>query len=336
MDNTIILQGHFVSQGLPVDLLLRSDVDWVRVYNATEIDANNDNHGVEYYWQRGFADNRGFVWVRNADASAIKLTSSATLGVDGFSLFDGSLFSQGAPVAVTGITNANPPVVNTGNTAGLRAGDVVRIINVVGAHQLGAMDFSIGNVINNTSFTLEFMSPIVNANPGAGFYRKIKSGNNLFRPTKYWVTNMGQDAQLIVTLSVEHSLVVGQEVRLYIPAAFGMVEANQLQGTVVAINQADSNGITNTVTLNIDSSSFSAFTFPLTAGVPFSPALLIPFGEDTGFAESASANILADSVFNNSELGITLFPGITSPAGSEGDVIFWRAGKSFSDTPFGF
>jgi hypothetical protein len=339
MDNTIILQGSFTSTGSAVNLILRSDVDWVRIYNATEIAAANDDHGVEYYWQRGFADNNGIVWLRNADHTAINISTSAALAVGGFSLFNTSLPMQSALRAVTGVTNANPPLVETGNTAGLVTGDVVRLYNVVGAHQLGAMDFSVGTVVANTSFQID-MSPIVNANPGAGFYRKVASiGNSvdIFRPTKYWIVEMSQGSPMIVTTSVIPlgRLQVGQEVRLYIPPVFGMVEADQLTGTIIDLGVADANGNTSTVVLDIDSSAFSAFTFPLTAAVPFTPALMIPFGENTGEALATNNNILADSVFNASELGITLMPGITSPAGSEDDEIFWVAGKSFSITEFG-
>ena len=52
MDNTIIQQGFFVSDGSNKIISLRSDVDWMRVYNTSELAAQN-NVGVEYYWQRG-------------------------------------------------------------------------------------------------------------------------------------------------------------------------------------------------------------------------------------------------------------------------------------------
>ena len=54
MDMTIIQQGTFVGTGGVINLPIRSDVDWIRVYNYTVAGANQTVPvGVEYYWQRG-------------------------------------------------------------------------------------------------------------------------------------------------------------------------------------------------------------------------------------------------------------------------------------------
>ena len=96
-----------------------------------------------------------------------------------------------------------------------------------------------------------------------------------------------------------------------------MIEINGLAGTVLAITQ-------HTFTVDIDTTAFTAFAFPLTAAVPFSPAVVIPVGE------SATFGTLDDATENIGVMGIVLAPGITSPAGTAGDVILWRAGKSFN------
>lgn len=61
-------------------------------------------------------------------------------------------------------------------------------------------------------------------------------------------------------MTVGHGMIVGQKVKLSVPAEYGMAEINGLEGNVTAINTTN-----NTITLDIDSSSFSAFAFPATA-----------------------------------------------------------------------
>ena len=106
--------------------------------------------------------------------------------------------------------------------------------------------------------------------------------------------------------------------------------------------------------ININSSSYTAFTFPTVAQQPSNLPQLIPFGEDTATSLSAigsqvpsigglqipntNTGILADSTVNTGLLGMILGTGgngksldatISGPAGyASGDVVYWVAGKS--------
>ena len=65
-DNTIIQQGRFTSTGVTKVIQLRSDIDWMRVYNLTVADNNQTTAvGVEYYWQRGFAQDTGIEYKKS-------------------------------------------------------------------------------------------------------------------------------------------------------------------------------------------------------------------------------------------------------------------------------
>lgn len=322
MDGTIIQQGRFTSAGVAKILSIRSDVDWMTVYNFTESTTVTGSHGVTYYWQRGLAADNGFVEIRNAGGTATDRRTSASLAVPGFTLVDTSINNPGPLVALTSISNANPPRVLVASTAGLNTGDVVRIINTTGAQQLGGIDFTI-TVIDGTHFDLAFMQPIAAA-AGPGSYRVIKY-DPIFYPRRRFITNITRGATTAVQMSVTTTYTIGQSVFFVIPDIFGMVELNNLYGTILAINVG-----TNTLTIDIDSSGFSAFTFPLTAQVPFTQAQVCPGGEDTAEALALNTNILGDATENRALIGMRLGAGITSPAGSNGDVIYWVAGKSFS------
>lgn len=335
--------GTFTSAGLDKFIPLPSGVDTMFVLNETVAYAAGAGTGAQFYWARGDAQGRGTIYTKTAVTNALAIGQIAA--ASGFYLQDTSLQIPGAFTALTGITNANPPVVNTANTQGLpvtavvganNPAGVVRILSTVGAQQLGGLDFSVGNVVNNTSFELLYMSAIVSANPGAGAYRVIPF-DPIFYPRHRTITKISAQAvtgYAIVTLSVTHGYTVGQEVRFTIPnvtaLAFGMTELNGLQGSIVQVGVADADGMTNTIVVDIDVSGFSAFAFPLTADVPFTPAQITPIGENTATALNANTNILGDATVNQAQFGMLLRAGANSPAGVANDVIKWIAYKSFN------
>lgn len=323
MDNTIIQQGRFTADGNAKTLEIRSDVDWMKVINYTVADDDTQTTavGVEYYWQRGMAADTGIEYKKSNAANAAQLTTALASG--GFTLVDSSANPVGNAVAYSGATNVTQPVVSTASTAGLVAGDIVRLSGDTGMENIMGIDFQITTVVANTSFTIA--NALANA-PGAagtgGNYRKIKF-NPLYYPRYRFLANVTAASSAVVTTTVDHGYTVGQEIRFKIPAEYGMVELDGLSGAITAVTAS-------TFTVNIDTSAFTAFTFPLAASFPFDFAQCIPLGEDTAEALSAAVNILGDATVNTGYLGMVLAAGADSPAGSSSDVIYWVAGKSFS------
>ena len=336
------MQGSFTSNGANRILKIREDVDYITVYNLTQAAANQTTAvGVKFYWQRQFASGSMWVTYKSNAAAAANLEQYVTTG--GFTLVNNTINIPGASVALSAISNATPPVVSTGNTGGLSNGDTVRIFNTTGAQQLGGLDFTIGAVTTNTSFTLAFMRAIVAATTGT--FRRIPYDPYFYPPTRV-ITKIGAStldgrATAIVTLSVTHAFTVGQAIRFVIPTvtstAYGMVELNGVQATIVAINQADTDAVTNTITVDVDVTGLTAFAWPLTAD-PFStPAQVVPVGENTAVAVNPSptlypngVNIIGDSEVNQGYIGIALQGGAGFPGGANNDVMAWVAGKSFS------
>ena len=328
MDNTIIQQGRIVSTGTRINLNLRSDVDWVKVRNFTEWTAANNGHGFEYYWQRGMAFNDGFITYHPAADHTAAVDTAVNAGVDGFILFDSSAQIAGPAVVYTDASAGAQPVIATGSTAGLAAGAIVRLTGGVGCEQLGGMDFTIDTIVANTSFRLPYMAQIVHAGaPTARATWRLIPYDPIFYPRRRFISAITRAAQMVVTMTVTHGYQIGQAVRLVVPAAYGMVEANGLLGTITAVSL-----VNNTITLDIDSTLFTAFAFPVSGAVPFTFAEVVPVGENTGAALVAipPADILTDATLNTAVLGISLGAGVLSPAGSNNDVLYWVAGKSFN------
>lgn len=333
MDGTILSQGYFTSTGSNQQIAIPSNVDWMVVRNTTVAAANQTTAvGVEYYWQRGFPKGAMWEYKKSNAANAANLSVYATSG--GFSLLDTSANPNGllnnGSTGISDITNANPPVVTVGSTAGMAAGNVVRVYNCVGAQQLGGLDFTIGyGTFSGTTFDLSYMPAIAAAAaPGANAAFRVLNYDPIFYPRRRTITKITKAAQAVITLSVTHGYQVGQQIRLVVPSEFGMTEMNGLQATIVAVNTATTAGTGNTITVNIDSSAFTTFAFPATAAVPFTPAEVIPLGENTAEALSQNVNILSDATINTGFIGMDLAAGANSPAGQANDVIYWVAGKS--------
>lgn len=317
-DNTIILQGKFTADGNVKIIPLRSDIDWMRIYNWTQSGGATSGNAVEFYWQRGMDADSGIKYYRGGSNNSIY---SSAVASGGFTLIDTSVNPVGAlNTSITAISTAALPVVSLTDTTGLSNGDVVRFKSVSGADQLGGMDFSIDSVVGSTSFRLPYMAQLSGAGT-TGSFRKMNY-ESIYYPRTRYITNISKASSAVVKMSVTHGFTVGQVVKLVVPAAFDMIEANGLTGMITAINTT-----TNTITLNIDSTNFTTFTFPITTDTPFSPAMVVPVGEDVTYP-----NLTDDATTNTAYIGIKLAAGVAAPAGSTSDVIYWTAGKSFSVT----
>ena len=328
---TITNQGRFTADGNSKIIEVRSDIDWIKVRNYTVADDDTQTTavGVEYFWQRGMAADTGIEYKKSNAANAAQLTTALASG--GFTLIDSSADPVGAAVAITGASNVVRPIISTASTAGLSAGDTVRLTGVTGAEGLSGIDYTIDTIVSNTSFRIAgALQQAQGAAGTAGYYRKI-SFNPLYYPSYRYILNVTQAASAVITLSVASTYKVGDTVRFVLPSSiYGMTELDGLSGTVTAV---DNTVATQTITVDIDSSGFTAFVFPTaaqsTANV-LSKAMVVPVGMDTAQAITSGVDQLGDATTNTGYLGVVLAAGADSPAGSTSDVIYWQAGKADS------
>ena len=88
-----------------------------------------------------------------------------------------------------------------------------------------------------------------------------------------------------VTTVANHDYISGTIVRLLIPLGFGMLQADELFGTITVT------GLT-TFTIDIDTSDFDAFAIPVLPPLSLQAAQVSPIGEINELLTSATANIL--------------------------------------------
>lgn len=316
------ITGTFTSAGTLVNLSLPSGYDEFSMVNITDIgSAAAATPVMRAYGTSSMSAGSAYYNLKTNGAATLQLETTTTTGGFTFVADSGNQTPSNA-VAITGITNATPPVVSTASTAGLNELDIVRVYGTTGQLNIAGLDFTINTIVTNTSFNLAYMvAP--GAAATAGFWRRIPFDARYY-PRRRYITSISLATSAVIVLSVTHGYTVGQQVRMIVPSAFGMTQMNNLLGTVTAINTT-----TNSITVNIDSSGFTAFAYPSSAtaalGVNF--AQVVPVGEAAVNTTALPvANSLDDATDNVSFTGIQIGTTIQTT----GKLYQWFARKGVS------
>lgn len=317
-----MLEGSFTSDGAAKTLALPCGFDFIEVENVTRIATPQNGTGVKFRFYNGMTD--GEALQETTDGSGVvsisKLTSN---GFESVSTYDPQ--TPGAQLSGTAISNAAIPIASSANTGGLANGGIVMLYNVAGGTQFNGMQFSVDTVVANTSFRLVYAPQIVAATT---FNYRILPNQPAFYPRRLFITKItSSGTSSVVTLSVTHNLTVGQRVVFsQIPSMYGMVQMTQQRGLITAVNTTN-----NTITVDIDSSGFTAFAFPVTAtaAAAHTQPQLIPFGDGVdGSTPLITSPTLAGATYNTAISGVKMGAGANGPAGQSGDFIVWKALKA--------
>lgn len=274
-------------------------------------------------------------------------TTAGTAG--GFTFIDQTNPPTFAKVAITAI-NGTTGVVSTASTAGLAVGDIVRLINVTGALQLSTIGFQITAITTNTNITLGMLATAVSAgmvvaNGTAGFYQKVSSG--FMYPSQKSVLYITQATQAKVYFGSPNNYTPGELVDFQIPVSYGMTQMSFLTGTPVAGATSNPPGaarvlvVTNTatessITLNYDTSGFTAFTFPVSAtyatGANHSPATsypagsgIVPLNGSATIPQSPPGTNLVDAFDNHAQYVMNLGASVVGAASAKMVVMAFKA-----------
>lgn len=161
---------------------------------------------------------------------------------------------------ITSITQADPCVITTSSAHGYSDGLIVRVVfprtlfNSFGMSQINARS---GAILVLSPTTFSFPISTLNFDP-------FGAGNSA-------ITNITQASQAVVTVSTAN-FVIGQTVIIY--GISGMVQVNNHQYIVVAVSGS-------TITLGVDSTSFTAYSSGGTAKNVENPQI-IPIGNLDG------------------------------------------------------
>lgn len=305
MDGTILGKGTFVSTGAAVTIAVPSGTDILEVYNYTQAAASASGNGYYYYWDTNMGNNAMVTSNGTANAATIGVTTG------GFTLYNpGSPTIYALNNGSTGVSawsNATPPVVTVGSTAGLAAGTIVRFTSLLGtANSVQAlagysgMDFSVGyGTFSGTTFSVDYLgAPGSSVSAVSGNFRVIGypitttnglgviTTDGVWYPRRRFITKMAASGtSTVITLSVQHNYTVGEEIRLSLPggsAIWGSWSAldnyTNPSGTaasttpnswiITAVDTATGNGH-NSITINANSTGFSTWVFTGAASTQF-------------------------------------------------------------------
>lgn len=304
---SLIAKGSFTSAGTARVIQLPDVPDYFEVFNSSTW-GTAPTAVVKSWWYNGYAAGRASTMTEGG-ASALSATAIAAAGV-GFTVVDYRNLTDGPAIAITAATNANPSVVASATTPSI--GDIVRIINPTGMLQIGGMEFTVTAVTPGVNFSLGYLNAAGFLAPATGgFYRKLPADLS-FYPRKRYITGITAANPAVITLSVAHDYVIGDKITITVPAAFGMTQMNGVTATITATT-------VSTVTVNVDSSAFTAFAFPTSAvaaaGVSFPN--IVPAGE--------VSTILTGAIRNVSYIGMKLDTGVV---GAAGNIMYWNAYKA--------
>jgi len=340
MPFTILTGGSFTSTGAGVKIPLPSSADFFTTENVTQEAASNPNTVIKGRW---FGSKFGTGASPAGQGIKVVKTTADLTGV--FSAGTGFTYVTTSPIveaqaaaAITAITAANPAVVTQTNT--YSNGDIIRIYSTTGMLQIGGMDFQISSVSGSGYTLLGLPATASNgfaAAATAGYTRRI-SAYNAVEPEYLYITNISQATQAVVSTSVDPSshYVVGMKIHMSVPFSFGMTQMNQLTGKILAVNavSATSNIGAYNLTIDIDSSTFTAFSFPASTSSPTATlfATLSPAGASTQFDPVTGVQTGYNFQIQPFRTGqfvpyMFLAGGAQSPAGANLDVINWIAYK---------
>lgn len=338
MPFTIVSQGTFTQPSTAVNqnIPLPSGADYFKTVNLTQMaTVNVSGRCVAGEWFGGglFANNDGLRWTKTNSTNAINIdkfsTASATNGFTYVTAFP----DPEAAVTITAITAANPAVVSATNT--YNEGDTVIIYGTTGMLQISGMAFTITSVSGSAFSLLGLDASGFAAAATAGFARRIPALQRV-EPEAMFITKITQAASGVVTVSKAHNYVVGEKLVFSIPGSFGMTQLNSYTQRVPAIITAVG---TYTMTINVNTTNFTAFAFPASTGSPTTSlfAMLTSAGQSTQFNPITNVTTGYNFTFVPYHSGLFLpymvvSAGANSPGGSASDVIVWQAYKMETGT----
>ncbi len=318
-------KGYFTSTGAAQVINLPFQPDSVEMWNYSSF-ATPANHGVPYaYWDvnmgQGFAVEQVF--------NATPVLSTDVVTSNGISTFAaGQLLQYGPQIQISGITKANPAVVTTGSSHGLKSGDVVILTGLyqsttTGMQQIAGMPFTV-TVTGATTFTIPWNTnqsnyTALSGSPSGAYVRKVLYPY-LYFPGTSVISAITTGSTTTIDTTCAHNLVVGQEVAFRIPTIWGTYQLNSLPnsqipgspiyGYVVSVTDY------NTVVVNINSTSYTAFNSNQTfASFPgeFFPQMVAVGDVNTGGVQISSGSALYPPPYSV-QIGTTRTNTINGPA----------------------
>lgn len=293
----------------------------------------SDAQEIEWFWERSMSQDtaKGIRQTSDGSNPAMIATFASSDGIRTYDTANPPTFAALAGTTVTG--NAGTFIVSMVSTGTIAVGDYVRLFNVVGEQQISGYTFQVTAVVANTSITLGYMASGGQTFAAAGTACSvIKFIPNRMYPRWRYIAGITQAAQAVVYFTEKNDFTPGEIVSFRVSSDFGMDEINNLPARVLTVTNSST---VSSITIDLDTSGFTAFTFPTSAvaAAGVSPAVCVPSSSgvvpDNGSAtipQEPPGTNLRDA-FDNRNVRIIHFGGSLFSAGTTGDIWMWQAYK---------
>lgn len=353
-----ILTGSFVNAAsTPKFVPIRGQINEFWVYNLTRSGVTSQGIAgsltsdriVEAYFNPDLMTGGTALIKQQGTVSGILAPlNNGIAAINGIRLFDSSVYQQGATFTISSFTPGTTTVFTTSTNHGFKVGDNVRIVNMTTAPEMGGLVMTVTATNGTNTFTTLFNS--TNSLTSVGQVYKVGNfavqNSSLYYPQNRAIASITLANPMVVTTLVQQNYFVGDKVRFQIPTVFGMQQLNStsnglpVEFTVVAANNAVG---TQTVTLSVDSTAFTAFAWPAAASYPFSLPIMVPQGEGNtnnlgafGVAPTplpyANQDVLSFATQNTGQTGVLVGAGDGTNSATTGGIIgstvdawMWRA-----------
>ncbi len=98
-------------------------------------------------------------------------------------------------------------------------------------------------------------------------YQNLPIEPQFYQPSRFVISNITLGSTTLITTSVDHNYVIGQEIRLLIPAIFGSFQLNEVTGTVLSIPTSTQVQVSIDSSRNVDPFFASSATYPSVAQI---------------------------------------------------------------------
>lgn len=349
-------KGSFTAASATQNVILPFAPDYVELINYTNmVAAATANKCLSAVWDASLtvgANNPTVV--ERYDNSGV--WTGDVIATNGISVFSkGEALKFGPQIQISGITEAAAAVVTTASSHGFVTGDVVTFQGLyqsatTGMPQLDGMPFTV-TVTGATTFTIPWATnqsnfDALSGSPTGAFVKKVLNPY-LYFPGVSFISAITTGSTTTISTTNAHNLVAGQLVGFRIPDGYGTTSLNDVTGYVTSVTDY------NTVVVNVNSSSFTAFnsnqtvasvpglSFPQmvalgdvnTGGVAYSGGDLYPSPQYLPAASAVNTingPAIKGAFVNNSRQGFFIGNGATAKTGKPAfmeanDVILWRA-----------
>jgi hypothetical protein len=262
--------------------------------------------------------------------------SNGICAINGFTIVNGATYSQGATKSILSFVPASTTTFTTSTNHGYQVGDVVRIVSLTSAPQMGGLLMTVTATNGTNTFTTLFDS--TNAVTSVGSVYKVgnfaQQNTALYYPQNRAIASISQANPMVVKTLVQQNYQIGDVVRFQIPTVFGMQQLVSpstglpVQFTVSAVNNAV--GTQSVTFANTDSSAYTAFAWAAAASYPYGLPVMIPQGEGNLNALSGvtpsplpygNQDILGFATQNQGQSGILIGAGDGTNSATTGGII---------------